>query len=459
MQHAPITTPIADKLASMPWIRWFRQLVDRVEEIKKTADAPSWDTIAGKPTEFPPSPHQHSWLTDLLDIPEEFPPSAHQHQIADVVSLQAELDGKSNVGHQHIPTAIALNDLTDVDTSGQTTGDVLVLESDNIWRPQAIDSGTVAASRIIDRFAMYARGDSRERDIIYDPVRDSVIWATGTGISRSLDGGVTISSYTPGYYIGAGSWLSWDEGRSRVLWIPYDTYTNGYYSIDSGATWTNIANLNRGPGGTPRSQPRFLSFPSSGRLVRISSYYGEIDYSDDAGNTWIDAGITIGGTGNHTAVGYDDRGFLWIIRGSTFAYSVDGASWTSSTIGTDCTCVCVIHTGAYSGRFIVCRGDGTKVRYSSDPRSVSWANPSNSFTLSLPKTIFHIPGTDLLAIISNNNKAIAYSNDGGASWTQYSDILGTNNGVERPTQTAFGSVCFMHAAADGATVTALRWGP
>jgi hypothetical protein len=60
MQHAPITTPITDKLASMTWIRWFRQLVDRVDEIKGTADAPAWDSITGKPDEFPPETHTHS---------------------------------------------------------------------------------------------------------------------------------------------------------------------------------------------------------------------------------------------------------------------------------------------------------------------------------------------------------------------------------------------------------------
>lgn len=60
MQHAPITTPITDKLASMTWIRWFRQLVDRVDEIKGTADAPAWDSITGKPDEFPPEPHTHT---------------------------------------------------------------------------------------------------------------------------------------------------------------------------------------------------------------------------------------------------------------------------------------------------------------------------------------------------------------------------------------------------------------
>lgn len=83
MQHAPITTPITDKLASMTWIRWFRQLVDRVEEIKGTTDAPGWETITGKPTEFPPSEHRHEW-TDLDAVPTEFPPEPHTHSIGDL---------------------------------------------------------------------------------------------------------------------------------------------------------------------------------------------------------------------------------------------------------------------------------------------------------------------------------------------------------------------------------------
>ena len=111
MQHAPITTPITDKLASMPWIRWFRQLVDRVDEIKGTADAPAWDSITGKPTEFPPSEHSHEW-TDL-----------------------------------------ALNDLTDVDTASNVDGDLLRRGSDANWYPAHVtisESAPVSAPGALD---------------------------------------------------------------------------------------------------------------------------------------------------------------------------------------------------------------------------------------------------------------------------------------------------------------------
>ena len=118
MQHAPITTPITDKLASMTWIRWFRQLVDRVDEIKGTSDAPGWETITGKPTEFPPSEHRHEW-TDLDDV----------------------------------PTALALNDLTDVDTTSNAEGDLLRRGADGNWYPAHVtisESAPVSAPGALD---------------------------------------------------------------------------------------------------------------------------------------------------------------------------------------------------------------------------------------------------------------------------------------------------------------------
>lgn len=59
MEPAPITTPITDRLASMPWIRWFRTLTDRLNSAEALAGAPSWGSITGKPTEFPPESHTH----------------------------------------------------------------------------------------------------------------------------------------------------------------------------------------------------------------------------------------------------------------------------------------------------------------------------------------------------------------------------------------------------------------
>lgn len=75
-------------------------------------DGVTWDTLAGKPSEFPPENHTHN-IADVNGLqtelntklesvawgdvggkPSEFPPASHTHSIADVSGLQGELDGK-----------------------------------------------------------------------------------------------------------------------------------------------------------------------------------------------------------------------------------------------------------------------------------------------------------------------------------------------------------------------------
>jgi hypothetical protein len=61
--------------------------------------AVTWDQVGGKPTEFPPSAHNHviADVTGLQAALDDKPNNAHTHVIADVTGLQAELDGKASV--------------------------------------------------------------------------------------------------------------------------------------------------------------------------------------------------------------------------------------------------------------------------------------------------------------------------------------------------------------------------
>lgn len=93
----------------------------------------TWNTLAGKPSEFPPSSHTHGIadideLQSVLDSkiesvawgdvsgkPSTFPPASHTHTIADVNGLQAELSGKlesvsaEDVGVTSIPDTTGSN--------------------------------------------------------------------------------------------------------------------------------------------------------------------------------------------------------------------------------------------------------------------------------------------------------------------------------------------------------------
>lgn len=68
------------------------------------------------------------WI-NVLNKPSEFTPEAHTHSISEVVDLQTELDGKSDVGHTHTKSDITdfahthtISEITDYD---RTDGTVL----------------------------------------------------------------------------------------------------------------------------------------------------------------------------------------------------------------------------------------------------------------------------------------------------------------------------------------------
>jgi hypothetical protein len=53
-----------------------------------SAGAPSWASISGKPSTFPPTAHTHDWL-DVTGEPATFPAAAHTHDWADVTGEPA----------------------------------------------------------------------------------------------------------------------------------------------------------------------------------------------------------------------------------------------------------------------------------------------------------------------------------------------------------------------------------
>lgn len=64
--------------------------------------------------------------------------SSHTHPIGDVTNLQSSLDGKSPTSHTHM--APALDDISDVNTTGATDGQALVLQGSQ-WGPATISGG------------------------------------------------------------------------------------------------------------------------------------------------------------------------------------------------------------------------------------------------------------------------------------------------------------------------------
>lgn len=63
-------------------------IVDEAENV-------SWENVSGKPSSFPPEPHNHD---------DTYAPISHSHEIGDVSGLQGELDSKADLNHNHDDT-------------------------------------------------------------------------------------------------------------------------------------------------------------------------------------------------------------------------------------------------------------------------------------------------------------------------------------------------------------------
>jgi len=135
---------------------------------KNISYVPAWTEITGKPTQFPPLQHTHvigdvtnlqaeldgksdvghahDW-TEISGKPTEFRPEIHQHSISDVFFLQEALDGKSPTDHVHQwsqiqakpsvfpPESHNISFHSDVNTSSAQTGQVLTYIA-GLWVPR-----------------------------------------------------------------------------------------------------------------------------------------------------------------------------------------------------------------------------------------------------------------------------------------------------------------------------------
>lgn len=328
MQHAPITTPITDKLASMTWIRWFRQLVDRVDEIKGTADAPAWETITGKPTEFPPETHTHP------------------------------------------PASLALNDLTDVDTTGQATGDVLVLESDSIWRPGPPPAPVFR--NLLDAYFLDVPGSA-----IYSPI--DLVEAPGCVIALATN--------------------------------PTGGLVRKITAIDGGvATYTNYV--------TPMGEPPSGIVYSTSRGLYVSGNAGGSNYvyttSDLVTWTTITPGVDFGGYNSGT---YEYGGRLFFTGSYGIGYTDDLVAFVQSVYTSGHAMKGLVQLP--SGRLVTCRATGSSTTYYfnySDDNGATWTQGASLGITSAPYSLSYLPENNAVCAVFAAGR-IVYSTDDAVTAT------------------------------------------
>jgi hypothetical protein len=62
-----------------------------IDNWNASGGASSWDELTGKPSEFPPAAHNQDWNT-ITNTPSEYPPESHAHDQSDVIGLELRLE-------------------------------------------------------------------------------------------------------------------------------------------------------------------------------------------------------------------------------------------------------------------------------------------------------------------------------------------------------------------------------
>jgi hypothetical protein len=200
------------------------------QAIAELAPPPTWDSVTGKPTEFPPSAHTHtaSQITDfasavvavsppvdwssLTGKPSTFAPSAHTHLKSEITGLDADL------------AALAIEDTA----LGQRI-DYLAANLD----PAALDSIAEAAASIgslqtqLDGKATAAQGALADTALQPEPVdyqgayNNGADYSPGQVVSFNGELYIRIGEPNPGYPPPGSYWAAFDPSASPAfkLWV------------------------------------------------------------------------------------------------------------------------------------------------------------------------------------------------------------------------------------------------
>jgi hypothetical protein len=138
--------------------------------------ATDWDSVTGKPTEFPPAAHAHE-LADVTGLEAALLGKAattHTHTQSDITGLEAALLGKAATTHTH-----PLSDLT---ASGATTGQVPTFNG-TAWVPQDASGGVTSYL------------DLTNVPSTFPPSTHTHVVSDVTGLQTALDGKQSAGSY------------------------------------------------------------------------------------------------------------------------------------------------------------------------------------------------------------------------------------------------------------------------
>lgn len=134
-----------------------KQLDDALNYVEGVSGgSPTWDSVTGKPSTFPPSTHSHvisdvTGLQTALDGKQasgSYAAASHTHAISDTTGLQTALDGKQPIATVLTNTTASFTTAQETKLAGVATGST-ANDTDANLRARANHTGTQAVATIL----------------------------------------------------------------------------------------------------------------------------------------------------------------------------------------------------------------------------------------------------------------------------------------------------------------------
>ncbi|UZJ23724.1 tail fiber domain-containing protein [Rhodococcus antarcticus] len=167
----------------------------------------TWTNIQGKPVSFPPAAHAHDW-NSIESKPSSFLPASHKHPIADVTSLQGDLDGKAQATHNHDGAYASKAGRWGAGYVNTGTSNELSLS----WRGSYLEVNVDSTFFRLAVFADIQWLDNKKAEWTHGHTfANNADWATNSGTSNRSNGSDRVRGSTPA---GSGWYSVWVDGNN-----------------------------------------------------------------------------------------------------------------------------------------------------------------------------------------------------------------------------------------------------
>lgn len=313
----------------------------------------TWDTLAGKPDTFPPSPHLHpiADVTGLQDAIDGKAAAVHSHVIADVSGLQAALDGKAATGTyatlvdgkvpsgqlpSYVDDVLEVANYAALPGTGEAGKIYLTLSDNKVYRW----SGSTWIEIVASPGSIVSSVNSLTGALTLAAGANVTITPSGSTLTVAAAAPTPLADATPQPLGTAAVGTSTDAAREdhvHAMPTAADVGALDENSVVDGGSYVGYVSSTITITGQPTDQTASGGAATFSVTATVSPS-GTPTYQWQKGEVSASAGVTwTGGTVPYpvTALAYGGGRFLTVTQGSTDVYgnpycltSTDGATWT-----------------------------------------------------------------------------------------------------------------------------------